>query len=252
MTETLTQSLSVPALEKGMDVLAFLAEQENPVSLQEIATKLHRSRGELYRMVAWLVEQSYVIRSEANDKYVLGERVGLLFRRQPVAENIISDALPLMTILSKSTGFACHLSIRAKSNCIVVAATESQNFYNLTAAVGSMIPLWECPAGACMINDLLSDEKNEILKQADSELRIKFQEETAEFERFGYVQRFNCAGPGILELAFSIVSNSRLKSAITMTKLLSSNNDISGIVKQLKELSTTSVGNTSIFGEVRP
>ena len=40
-----------PALEKGLDVLEFLASQSHPMTLSAIVKQLGRSHGELFRMI---------------------------------------------------------------------------------------------------------------------------------------------------------------------------------------------------------
>ncbi|MGJ8531645.1 MAG: helix-turn-helix domain-containing protein [Alphaproteobacteria bacterium] len=235
MTETPVQSSSVPALEKGMGVLEFLADQNEPVSLQEISSGLHRSRGELYRMVTWLVEQQYIIRLDGKDKYVLGERIGRLFRRQAVAEDVISATMPLMTGLSQSISAACHLSIRAKWSSVVIASTDSPDFYGVSAKVGATMPIWESPAGACMIHDLSDSEQVLLLERVEEPWRNQFGEETRAFAKNQYVERFETAGPGIMEFAFANHTNSRLVSAVTIAKVVSSKDHLLDVVSRLRD-----------------
>ena len=59
-----TASYSAPALEKGLDILELLCRSDVPLSQKEIGQRLGRSVGELYRMVACLVERGYLVNAD--------------------------------------------------------------------------------------------------------------------------------------------------------------------------------------------
>jgi DNA-binding IclR family transcriptional regulator len=58
-----------PALEKGLDIVELLARSGVPLSRSDIAVKLERSVGELYRMLHQLVQRNYI--ALVGDSYVL-------------------------------------------------------------------------------------------------------------------------------------------------------------------------------------
>lgn len=60
------RTYSAPALEKGLDILEMLCRSEQPLSQKEIAQKLGRSVGEIYRMVTCLVDRDYVAQVDDN------------------------------------------------------------------------------------------------------------------------------------------------------------------------------------------
>lgn len=61
-----SRAYSAPALEKGLDILEALCRSEHPMSQKEIAQRLGRSVGEIYRMVACLVNRNYVALVDEN------------------------------------------------------------------------------------------------------------------------------------------------------------------------------------------
>lgn len=236
MTETPTQVSSVPALEKGMDILEFLADQKDPISLQEISAGLHRSRGEIYRMVAWLVERQYVVRCDGQDKYVLGERMARLFRKQPSVEDIISLAMPLMTRISETVSAACYLSVRSEASSVVIASVDSPDFYSVTAKIGTVAPLRDCPAGASLVHGLSPSELHSLFANGDAEKQGLFADEREFFNANGFVKRYQSAGPGVLEVAVAGPVHSRIVSAITATKIVSSPDEQDEIVAAIKKI----------------
>lgn len=223
MTDTPGRGSSVPALQKGMEVLEFLADQKQPVSLQEVASGLHRSRGELYRMVTWLVEQSYVVRLDDGDQYILGERIGHLFRRFPATSDIISTTRPLMDRICQSTGASCYLSISAAPNCVVIATTDSSDFYALSVPVGAVFSPLERPAGACLIAGTSQEET--IIKGAEKSVRQRLEKDIDNLSKNKMITWHGVVGAGILEVAIAVSCDSQLRSAITAVFMVGSNKE---------------------------
>ncbi|MFX3701694.1 helix-turn-helix domain-containing protein, partial [Streptococcus suis] len=48
-----------PALEKGLDILELLAQQDEPLTKKQIAESLDRSINEIFRMLSVLVEKQF-------------------------------------------------------------------------------------------------------------------------------------------------------------------------------------------------
>lgn len=243
MTETPSSGTSVPALEKGMDVLEFLAVQDRPIPLQEISAGLHKSRGELYRMVKWLVDRKYILRNEAEDTYLLGERLGVLFRRQPASENIIASALPLMEKISAEIGATSYLSLRAQLSSVVVATVQSPEMYTLSVNVGTHMPLIENPSCVVLLHNMEEDHLGRLESLASAEQRSLLQSERKALRNQGIVQRYGVAGAGYFETSFAGPCHNQLVSGITVAKIVSNRSeadrtatDISNLIRRTDNL----------------
>ena len=64
-----TPSYSVPALEKGLDILEALAASPVPLSLAELARDLNRGSAEIFRMLVCLERRCYLRRDRVSGKY---------------------------------------------------------------------------------------------------------------------------------------------------------------------------------------
>ena len=242
MTETPSAGSSVPALEKGMDVLEFLAQQTDARSLQEISTGLHRSRGELYRMVTWLVERQYILRLEGQDKYVLGERLAHLVSQRPASKDLVAATKPLMKQLRNRVLASCNLSIRADTSAVIIATTDSPDYYSVTAKIGAKLPLWESPVGACMFHNLSEFQQDALLQKIARDARKKFEKERQSFDQYGYVERFSEAGPSIFELAIPGPVDNQITSAITVVKVLRNKEEKEDVINVWLDISRSSAG----------
>src|SRR5947209_20314053 len=102
-----------PALEKGLDVLQFLAGQSNPVTLTAIVKQLGRSHGELFRMIQVLEQRGYIEQETGVEGYRLTDRLFSLGMQQPRTRSLLEIALPVMRQLAESVGQSCHLAMHS-------------------------------------------------------------------------------------------------------------------------------------------
>ena len=56
-----------PALEKGLEILELLSTSQEPLTQTEIARALGRSKNEIFRMLATLVQHGYVSKTQSGD-----------------------------------------------------------------------------------------------------------------------------------------------------------------------------------------
>ncbi len=70
MSENDSDRYRAPALDKGLDILELLAEEEAGLTQAEIAKRLDRGASEFYRMLDRLVKRGYVSRMDG-DRFAL-------------------------------------------------------------------------------------------------------------------------------------------------------------------------------------
>src|SRR5260221_11717883 len=58
-----------PALAKGLDLLEALAAEPNGISQKQLAARVGRSVGEIFRMLGVLEQRGYVIRNPKTGEY---------------------------------------------------------------------------------------------------------------------------------------------------------------------------------------
>src|SRR5271156_4878136 len=94
------QSYQAPALDKGLEILEFLARHNEAYGLADLAKALSRSKNELYRMALVLERRGYIERT-ADDRFLLTDRLFKLGMQTPPIRNLHDAALPKMHELSQ-------------------------------------------------------------------------------------------------------------------------------------------------------
>ncbi len=140
---------SAPALEKGLDILELLCRSETSLSLKEIALRLDRSVGELYRMVACLVERGYLANVE--DRYLVTTRLFELAHLNPPTHRLLAEAIPLMQMLSGDLDQSCHLTVYNRGKQIVVAKVDAPSGVGFSVRLGAELDVLVSASGRVLL-----------------------------------------------------------------------------------------------------
>jgi DNA-binding IclR family transcriptional regulator len=131
---------AAPALEKGLDILEALADVPGGLSQQQLAERLGRSVGEIFRMLEVLVRRLYVTRDAATGRYALSLKLFDLAHRHPPTRRLMEAALPQMRRLAEATGQSVHLSVRSGAQLLVLAQAEGFADMGFSVKAGSAYP----------------------------------------------------------------------------------------------------------------
>lgn len=131
---------TAPALEKGLDILELLADATEGMSQNQIAARLGRSIGEIFRMLEVLERRAWLYRSSADATYRLSMRMFELAHRHPRIKRLVAVALPLMNELARTTRQSNHLVIHHDRRILVVAQVDSPEAMGFAVRVGAHFP----------------------------------------------------------------------------------------------------------------
>jgi DNA-binding IclR family transcriptional regulator len=144
-------SYSAPALEKGLEIIELLAATQKPMSNREIADRLGRSKGQIFRMVFVLVERGYLKRDAVSEELTLSNRLFELGIRTPRPRQLIEVAVPAMERLSDLTGQSAHLVVVNKGDTVVIATTAGSADISFTLRLGYRRPAIDSTSGQIVI-----------------------------------------------------------------------------------------------------
>ena len=140
---------AAPALEKGLDILELLAGSEVSLSQKDIAQKLDRSIGEIYRMITCLVERGYLV--NIDDRYIVSTKLFELAHINPPTQRLLTEALPVMQKLSSELDQSCHLTVYNQGRQIVVAKVDSPSGMGFSVRVGAELDVIVSASGRTLL-----------------------------------------------------------------------------------------------------
>jgi DNA-binding IclR family transcriptional regulator len=167
-TEPRQPAYSAPALEKGLDILELLAKQQAGLSRREIAERLGRSVGEVFRMVETLTRRSYIVQQE--EIYVLGMRLFELAHEFPPMQRLIKEAMPRMETLSQTVDQSCHLSVLNGSRQLVIAQVDTPSGVGFGVKIGATLDLLQSASGQVLLAFAPDDDRLRIIESIEPNL----------------------------------------------------------------------------------
>jgi DNA-binding IclR family transcriptional regulator len=155
---------SAPALEKGLDILELLCRVEVPLAQKDIAQQLGRTVGELYRMVACLVDRGYV--ANVDDKYIVTTKLFELAHLNPPTHRLLTEAIPIMQRLSGDLDQSCHLTVYNQGRQIVVAKVDAPSGMGFSVRVGAELDVLVSASGRVLL--AFQDEETRMMRIEES------------------------------------------------------------------------------------
>jgi len=127
---------SVPALEKGLDILEALAASPVPLSLAELARDLDRGSAEIFRMLVCLERRAYLRRDAVSGKYAPTLRLFELAHARSPLRTLLEVAREPMREVTLRLRESCHLSVIERGQLLVIAREDSPETVRLAIEVG--------------------------------------------------------------------------------------------------------------------
>lgn len=150
------KTYSAPALEKGLDIIELLATEPESINLKEIAERLGRSVGEIFRMLAVLEQRGFVQTSDGSERYQLSMKLFQLAHWHLPINRLTRAAAGPMRRLALRTGQSCHLATLSGRNIVILAKQESFSDRSFSLRVGAESPILTSCSGRILY--ALADE----------------------------------------------------------------------------------------------
>ena len=145
------QRYRAPALEKGLEILEFLAPRAGAMTLSEISEGVGRSKSEIFRMLQVLEERRYLERPAGTEGYVLTNRLFMLGMEHPPVKGLMEAAMPVMHRLATQLMQPCHLAIPSEELIVVIARVESPGDVGFVVRVGHRRPIPHSTSGLVLL-----------------------------------------------------------------------------------------------------
>ena len=97
-------------------MLELLAAEAGGLTQKQIADRVGRSVGEIFRMLGVLERRGYVVRDRRTGDYTLTLQLFRLATQYPPTRRLQQAALPVMEALAASNNLSCHLSVLSGSS----------------------------------------------------------------------------------------------------------------------------------------
>ncbi len=163
--EDTPKKYSAPALEKGLDILELLSNEEQGLGLSEISRSLGRSVSEIFRMMVVLTERGYVAQDPDTDRYVLTTLLFEVAHRTPMIKRLTALAGAQMRRLSKEVNQTVHLGVISNDAVLVIGQVDSPGNNILSVRLGARIDPWRASSGRVILAYMPEQELAEFFSR---------------------------------------------------------------------------------------
>lgn len=239
---------SAPALEKGLDILETLCQCENGLTQQEIASRLGRNLGEIYRMLNCLVERNYV--ANVGNTYTITSKLFQLSHYHPPTYRLLTEALPIMEGLARQISFPCDLRVYNNGSLTVIASIQPPNGLGFMTRVGSEIEVAPSASGLVLLafqDPIIKEIRIKESLPNKSEIEIEaFRNSLNEVTEKGFASIKSKQFAGLHAISFPILDmNGNALAAVTVPMLARIDGTQQFTEQQVEELLRESVSNLS-------
>jgi DNA-binding IclR family transcriptional regulator len=241
---------AAPALEKGLDILELLADATEGLSQNQIAARLGRSVGEIFRMLEVLERRAWLYRSPVEGGYRLSMRMFELAHRHPQIRHLVGVALPLMHQLARTTRQSNHLVVHHDRRILVVAQVDSPEAMGFSVRVGAHFPFrldrvsartysafQPAAKTAELIQEMIDNDPSPPSKRS-------LQRMVAAIARRGYEEKESATLPGITDICCPIFGHGGFSIA-TLTQPYLRQRDVTPGVAESREAQLAAAGQIS-------
>jgi IclR family transcriptional regulator, acetate operon repressor len=219
----LSATSTVKSLDRGLDILEYVAGCSKPPSFSQLLASLGIPRSSLFHLLTNLLSRNFLERDPQTERYRLGAEIAAIARK--VQTPSLSDRVtPFLRQLSLEMSETCGFYVRVEDSVEVVASAISTQALSYTMKVGMNAPLYAVSAGKIVLSELPPEDLSRYLadvtfapvtpRTARSKTRLKKEIQKVRATGFAYSrEEFTL---GITAIAAAVRSETKFYGAINL------------------------------------
>jgi len=219
----LGQISAVKSLDRGLDILEYVAGCPEPPSFSQLLGTLGIPRSSLFHLLTNLLSRNFLERDPKTERYRVGAEVVAIARK--VQQPSLSDRIvPYLRQLSLEISETCGFYVQVGDLVEVVASAISTQALSYTMKAGMNAPLYAVSAGKIVLSELPAEELSHYLARIRFEpvtphtVRAKgrLKQEIAKVKATGFAYSREEFTLGITAIAIAVRSESKFHGAINL------------------------------------
>jgi DNA-binding IclR family transcriptional regulator len=212
---------SVPALEKGIDIIELLAGEHNGLTISEIAFRLKRSLNEVFRIAVVMERRQWLQKDIESARYSVTYRMLELAHRGTPAQAMSLVAAPVMNQLSREINQSCHLVVPAGGHGLVILRQENAGHAGgFAMRLGAVVDLIASCPGHVLLAFAESNDREAILRHIPAPWAIRKEtlgRKLARVRAKGFELLPNIIATGVTDLSYPIhARDGKVVAALTV------------------------------------
>jgi DNA-binding IclR family transcriptional regulator len=195
---------AAPALDKGLDILELLSAATEPLTMGQIAERLSRSKGEIFRMLVALERRGYLLRDETSDRFRIGRRLFEMAMESPPTRNLVATAMPHITAVAHALDQSCHLAVLSDTQIVVITRVEAPGELGFAVRLGYRRRIDQSTSGRVLAAFASPADRTRLVARLRDAHRdfdeAAFRDKLAEVEAAGFARGPSHAVAGVTDV----------------------------------------------------
>jgi len=153
-----------PSVKKAFAILSAVSSAKDGMGVSDLAKKLNMPKSTVHGMTSTLEELGAVLRDPLSKKYKLGFTLLEIGRSAYSRIDLQTSARPVTEELMERTQTSVFLGILNWGQVTILDVVESRQGLNITAPIGSTIPLFAGAVGKVFLAAMPDDQTARIIK----------------------------------------------------------------------------------------
>ena len=166
MTSTADERYTVPALQRGLELLGCFSRQMPTLSGADLARQLGVPRASVFRMLHTLEQTGFVERVGDSSHYRLGLGVLRLGFEYLASMELTEHGRPVIEALRDQSGYSAHLVVRDGRDVVFVAKAPGRSAMFQSIQVGARLPAHATVLGRLLLAGLSLADLNALYPDA--------------------------------------------------------------------------------------
>jgi IclR family transcriptional regulator, acetate operon repressor len=217
------QPAAVKSLDRGLDILEYVAGSPEPPSFSQLMGSLGIPRSSLFHLLTNLLARNFLERDATTERYRIGAEVAAIARKAQ-RPSVGDRVTPFLRQLSMEMSETCGFYVRAQDSVEVVASAISIQALSYTMKVGTNAPLYAVSAGKIVLSELGSEELSRYLARVSFapvtphtvRSRTRLKKEIQKVKATGFAYSREEFTVGITAIATAVRSASKFHGAINL------------------------------------
>jgi DNA-binding IclR family transcriptional regulator len=201
---------AAPALAKGLDILELFASEADGLTTSEIARRLGRTVGEIFRMLVCLEDRGYICQAPPSERYFLTLKLFEVAHRYHPLRRLLFEARPLMQQVAHRTGQSCHLAMLSNGEVVVVAQVDAPGNMGFSVRLGARIDLLNTASGHVILAFQESETRSRHLTawqhRSNEKIPRDLEHHLGRIRQRGYEELSSYQVHGVVNISFPVLS----------------------------------------------
>ncbi|MGD9139736.1 MAG: IclR family transcriptional regulator, partial [Desulfobacterales bacterium] len=154
---------NAPSVKKAFAILSAISSFKDGMGVSDLAKKLKMAKSTVHGMTSALEELGAVMRDPLTKKYKLGFTLLEIGRSAYSQIDLQTSARPVTEKLMESTGTSIFLGTLNLDRVTILDIVESRHDLNITAPIGSIIPLLAGAVGKVFLASMSEERVAKII-----------------------------------------------------------------------------------------